>query len=154
MLRYVGDSKGLKSRVRQHCTGNVESSALRKTIAKAMGFTITSTKRPSGSKKIGVEPSSAEQSISEYIHSGVWKVMTCASADEAREFQWYAIDKLRPVLNKYMQFWDTKNENVYASLLDNLLDSIDYEFASTLQLPHEPGVYSLWHDQAPENFTN
>ena len=40
----VGDSKRLRSRVRQHCKGNVESSALRKTIAAEMGFEIVSKK--------------------------------------------------------------------------------------------------------------
>ena len=75
MLRYVGDSKRLRSRVRQHCKGNVESSALRKTIAAEMGFEIVSKKRPSGSRKLSAEPSNAEQIISAYIQSGTWRVV-------------------------------------------------------------------------------
>ena len=50
MLRYVGDSKRLRSRVRQHCKGNVESSALRKTIAAEMGFDIISKKLRAGKR--------------------------------------------------------------------------------------------------------
>ena len=85
MLRYVGDSKRLRSRVRQHCKGNVESSALRKTIATEMGFEIVSKKRSSGSRKLSAEPSNAEQIISAYIQSGTWKVVVCSSSEEARD---------------------------------------------------------------------
>ena len=152
MLQYVGDSKGLRNRVRQHCIGNVESSALRKTIATEMGFEIISVKRPSGSRKLTVSPPSAEQTISAYIQSGVWRVIVCGTAEEARDFQWYAIDKKRPHLNKYMQFWDESSEELYKNLLDNLLKSAQIEFESTLEVPTESGVYSLWHEQNPEEF--
>ena len=152
MLRYVGDSKRLRSRVRQHCKGNVESSALRKTIAAEMGFEIISKKRPSGSRKLSAEPSNAEQIISAYIQSGTWRVVVCSSSEEARDFQWYAIDKKRPYLNKYMQFWDENSEELYKNLLENLLKSAEIEFESTLEVSTEPGVYSLWHEQNPADF--
>jgi hypothetical protein len=153
MLRYVGDSKGLRSRVRQHCIGNVESSALRKTIATAMGFEIISTKRPSGSRKISVESASTEQIISAYIQSGSWRVVVCATSDEAREFQWYAIDKLRPPLNKLMQFWEEEFEAEYENLLNTLLESAQIQFETTLEISRESGVYSLWHEQSPVEFS-
>ena len=152
MLQYVGDSKGLRNRVRQHCMGNVESSALRKTIATEMGFEIISVKRPSGSRKLTVSPPSAEQIISAYVQSGVWKVIVCETAEEARDFQWYAIDKKRPHLNKYMQFWDESSEELYKNLLENLLKSAEIEFESTLEVSTESGVYSLWHEQNPADF--
>jgi len=152
MPKYVGDSKGLRRRVRQHCKGNVESSALRKTIATKMGFEIISAKRPSGSRKLSVEPSSAEHIISAYIQSGTWKVVVCSSAEEAREFQWYAIDKVRPPLNKHMQFWENNFEDRYANLLDTLLKSTQIQFDSTLEISTEPGVYSLWHELHPADF--
>ena len=152
MLQYIGDSKRIKTRGRQHCTGNVESSALRKTIAVKMGFEIHTTKRPSGSRKTSVHPLSAEKLISEYIQSGTWKIIPCRTAEEAKDFQWYGIDKKRPPLNKYMQFWNENKESRYQILLDELLDSDFIEFESTLNLPTEPGVYSLWHENTPSDF--
>ena len=152
VLQYIGDSKRIKSRVRQHCTGNVESSALRKTIAEKMGFEIHTTKRPSGSRKTSVHPLSAEKLISEYIQSGTWKIIPCRTVEEAKDFQWYGIDKKRPPLNKYMQFWDENNESRYQILLDELLDSDFIEFESTLDISTEPGVYSLWHENTPSDF--
>ena len=152
MLQYIGDSKRIKNRVRQHCTGNVESSALRKTIAVKMGFQIHTTKRPSGSRKTSVHPLSAEKLISEYIQSGTWKIIPCRTVEEAKDFQWYGIDKKRPPLNKYMQFWDENKESRYQILLDELLDSDFIEFESTSNLPTEPGVYSLWHENTPSDF--
>ena len=117
-----------------------------------MGFEILSTKRPSGSRKLSVKPSSAEQIISAYIQSGTWKVVVCSSAEEAREFQWYAIDKVRPPLNKHMQFWENNCEDRYANLLDTLLKSTQIQFDSTLEISTEPGVYSLWHEHNPADF--
>ena len=152
VLQYVGDSKGLRNRVRQHCIGNVESSALRKTIATEMGFEIISVKRPSGSRKLTVSPPSAEQTISAYIQSGVWRVIVCGTAEEARDFQWYAIDKKRPLLNKNMKFWNKNNEDRYKILLENLLVSEHVEFDITLKIPTDSGVYSLWHDISPADF--
>ena len=152
MLQYIGDSNNIKNRVRQHCTGNVESSALRKTIAEEMGFEIITVKRPSGSRKKTVNPLSAEKLISDYIQSGKWKVVSCLTVEEARDFQWYGIDKMRPPLNKYMQFWDLNSENIYQQLLDDMLDSEFIEFASTLNIIREPGVYSLWHEHSPMDF--
>jgi len=152
MLQYIGDSKRIKTRVRQHCIGNVESSALRKTIAVEMGFEIQTVKRPSGSRKTSVNPLSAEKLISEYIQSGTWKIVPCRTVEEARDFQWYGIDKKRPPLNKYMQFWDENSENRYQRLLDELFDSNFIEFSSTLDITTEPGVYSLWHEKTPLDF--
>ena len=80
------------------------------------------------------------------------RVVVCSSPEEARDFQWYAIDKKRPHLNKYMQFWDESKEELYNNLLENLLKSAQIEFESTLEVSTEPGVYSLWHKQNPEEF--
>ena len=153
MLQYIGDSNKIKNRVRQHCTGNVESSALRKTIAEEMGFEIKTVKRPSGSRKKTVNPLSAEKLISDYIQSGNWKVVSCQTVEEARDFQWYGIDKMRPPLNKYMQFWDLNCESVYQELLDDMLTSEFIEFSSTLNIIKEPGVYSLLHEYSPLDFS-
>ena len=154
MLRYVGDSKNLRSRVRQHCNGNIESSALRKTIAKEMGFEIIKSIRPSGSRKISLKSDHYEQVVSDYIQSGNWRVITCPSGEYAREFQWYAIDLLRPHLNKYMQFWNTGSEDEFANLLVLLQNSSIIPFASTLEIAKLPGVYSLWHERSPAEFAN
>ena len=152
MLQYIGDSNKIKNRVRQHCIGNVESSALRKTIAEEMGFEIVTVKRTSGSRKKTVNPLSAEKLISDYIQSGNWKVVSCQTVEEARELQWYGIDKMRPPLNKYMQFWDLNCETRYQQLLDVMLDSEFIQFASTLDITKESGVYSLWHEDTPMGF--
>ena len=51
-----------------------------------------------------------------------------------------------------MQFWDLNSENRYQQLLDDMLDSEFIEFASTLNITKEPGVYSLWHQDTPMVF--
>lgn len=152
MLRYVGDSKSLKSRVRQHCVGNVESSALRKTIAVEMGFDIISKKRESGSKKLSISQHHGEELVSEYLQSGIWRIVICQSAGEARDFQWYAIDKKRPPLNKYMQFWNINNEHQYQIYLDQLVQADELNFEGTLTISKSSGVYSLWHKMNPLDF--
>jgi hypothetical protein len=153
MLRYIGDSGNLRQRVRQHCIGNVESSALRKTIATEIGFEIVSTVRPSGSRKITVALDNAEQVISDYIQSGTWKVVVCHPPSSAKELQWYAIDKLRPPLNKGMNFWDASKENVFSEQLETMLNAEEYEFEETSQLPlRGSGVYSWWHEQSIDEF--
>ena len=152
MLRYAGDSKSIKNRVRQHCTGNVESSALRKTIAIQMGFEIVSKKRKSGSRKYSISQHNGEEFVSQYLQSGLWKTCVCQSADEARNFQWYVIDKTRPNLNKYMQFWDTNSEEKYEIYLEDLLAEDGIEFQNISALDKSPGVYSLWHNMSPLDF--
>jgi len=117
-----------------------------------MGFEIISIKRPSGSRKLTVSPPSAEQTISAYIQSGAWRVIVCGTAEEARDFQWYAIDKKRPPLNKHMKFWNKNNEDAYKILLENLLESKYIEFDLTLKISTDSGVYSLWHEISPADF--
>lgn len=152
MLRYIGDSKNIRNRVRQHCKGNVESSALRKTIAREMGLDVRAEKRLSGSSKYTIHPLSGEEMVSSYIQSGTWKVISCQTAEDARDFQWYAIDNLRPMLNKYMQFWNKNSEGDYQELLDEMLRSNSMVYTSISTFPTQPGVYSLWHDSTPVDF--
>jgi len=116
-----------------------------------MGFEIIKEKRPSGSSKLSID-SDAERIVSNYIQTGKWRVVICSSVEEARDFQWYVIDKTRPTLNKYMQFWKTNSEDRYANLLDTLLDSAPVEFNYTLEVSTESGVYSLWHEIEPKQF--
>lgn len=152
LVKYVGDSRDIGKRVRQHCTGNVESSALRKRIATEMGFEIISTKRTSGSRKISTACESDEFVISEYIQSGSWRVITCGSSDESRDFQWYVIRKLRPPLNKNSQKWDEEFDEMYQQLLKDMVISPNLDFENTEGISRAPGVYSFWHEQSPPEF--
>jgi hypothetical protein len=95
---YVGDAKDVVKRIRSdHCNGNVEASALRKSVAIAKGYLLKKTKRPSGSTRIRIDlpvPRKGETCISGYIQSSEWRFVLCASSMEAKDFQWYAIDQL------------------------------------------------------------
>ena len=84
--------------------------------------------------------------------SGTWRVVVCDTAEEARDFQWYAIDYKRPPLNKHMKFWDKNNQDRYKNLLENLLESEYIDFGLTLKISTEPGVYSLLLEISPADF--
>lgn len=124
---YVGDSKNVANRInRKHCTGNVKVSALRRTIAERMGFSIIEEKIHPKYKKVYIEGPDrklSEKKISDYLADGVWKSVRCDSKTEAEDFQYYVIEKLKPHLNKKSMSWDRTKESRYAVLLSSLVDS-------------------------------
>ena len=124
MIIYVGDSSNVVNRIlTNHCSGNVEGSALRKHIAKEMGYRIKRTRRPSGSMKTRIDlpnPREGETSVSSYIRSGWWKYVICNSNEEAQDFQWYAIEHLQPLLNVNRKRWERDNVSRYQMLLEEL----------------------------------
>jgi len=151
---YVGDSKNIVNRIRaNHCSGNVESSAMRRHIAEAKGYTFKRSRRTGGAMRVRIDlpnPREGEADVSRYIRSGRWKYVICDSDDEARDFQWYAIDHLRPILNKDGRSW--KKENV--SRFEKLLRALEgAEALSCDQLKGRqsgPGVYVFLHEHRPE----
>ena len=97
---YVGDGAKIRERIRKnHCTGNLEGSALRKHIASNLGFAITKEKRPSGSTRGRLNipnPMEGENNISNYLQSGEWKYLICETAEIAKDFQFYVVQNLIP----------------------------------------------------------
>jgi hypothetical protein len=118
---YVGDSKNVVNRIRtNHCSGNVESSAMRLHIAEAKRYTFKRSRRTSGAMRVRINlpnPSEGEADVSRYIRSGWWKYVICDSDDEARDFQWYAINHFRPILNKDGRSWGKEYVSRYEKLL-------------------------------------
>ena len=118
---YIGDARDVVKRIRSnHCSGNIEASALRKHIAIKKGYTLSKTRRHSSSMRIRLnlpDPRIGEQAISNYLRSGIWKFVFCSSYVEAHDFQWYAIGKLRPLLNVTCNIWDRRQDTRYANLL-------------------------------------
>lgn len=150
---YVGDSGDVVRRLSSdHSSGNVEASALRRHIARYKEFELRRTKRPSGSTRVRIDlpdPRNAENEISSYIHSGMWKYVLCQNYAEANDFQWFVIHNLNPLLNVDRRAWNTSHEQRYEELLQELV-------RSALKRPKQlrgnnsgPGVYVFYHDCKP-----
>jgi len=156
MLRliYIGDSSNVINRIRtNHCSGNVEGSRLRQCIAKQKGYGFKITRRSSGTKRIRIDLPNrrdGEAKVSEYIRSGKWKYILCKSYDEAHDFQWYAIDNLKPMLNANCRPWKQKKLASYRSLLRKLEKSSMFSCEQLKKLKTGPGVYVFFHKKKPE----
>ena len=147
ILLYVGDSRDVVKRILStHCTGNVEGSALRLAVAEARGYPIAREKRPSGSTRIRIAvpgPRQAEHEISAFIRSCAWRYVLCATYEEAHDFQWYAIDRLRPQLNKERKPWMAAKASRHAQLLESLLAQPAAPCTDLDRRKSGPGVYLL-----------
>ena len=154
LVVYVGDAGDVINRVRsQHCSGNVEGSALRRHVAQKKGYRLVSTKRLSGSTRLRVDlpsPREGEKQISAYIRSGRWRYCLCASAAEASDFQWYVIEKVIPLLNVNRRPWDQKARAKYETLLDRLVSSREFSCEELKSQPTGPGVYALYYEFEPK----
>lgn len=154
MIIYVGDSKNLIPRIRtNHCSGNVEGSALRRHVAKEKGYRIKSTKRASGKKRVRIDlpnPLEGEKDVSNYIRSGKWKYVICNSDAEAKDFQWYAIEQLEPLLNKDRRQWDHNKLQRYKELVVKLTESKALDCGQLRKKQSGPGVYILYHQRKPK----
>lgn len=151
---YVGDAGNLIGRVRsQHCSGNVEGSALRRHVALRKGYRLIATKRMSGSTRVRLDlpnPRDGERDISSYIRSGKWRYCLCDSPTEASDFQWYVIEKLNPLLNVKRLSWNQNSRGKYESLLKKLIASREFTCDELKNQPTGPGVYVLYHDLEPK----
>ena len=153
LVIYVGDARDVIKRVRsQHCAGNVEASALRKHIAVAKGYPLSTTRRASGSSRVRLalpDPSKGEQEISAYLRTGTWKFAICDSYEEAHDFQWYVIEQLNPLLNVSRKPWGVQHQARYAALF-GLLESIPrLDYSQLGEARSGPGVYVLYHEVPP-----
>jgi hypothetical protein len=150
---YVGDSSDVIRRIRtNHCSGNVEGSALRRLIAEERGYTLERSKRPGGSMRVRIDipaPHEGEEEVSSYILSGLWKYVVCGSDEEARDFQWYVIDHLQPVLNRDRKSWKKDNTSRYEELLRALEESETLSCDQLRERRTAPGVYVFLHEQKP-----
>ena len=138
MIIYVGDGSDMVRRVKSnHCSSNVEGSALRKSVAKAKGWRLSYTKRLSGSTRVRIDsadPKRDEKTVSDYIRAGSWRLVACASSEEANDFQWFAIKQLNPLCNITRRVWDVHKEVRYRQLLRQLSDGVP------MTLPANPHV--------------
>lgn len=153
MIIYVGDAKDVVKRIlTNHCSGNIEGSALRRHISEAKGYRIKLTRRPSGSTRVRIDlpnPSDGEGEVSAYIRSGEWRFVLCDSYTEANDFQWFAIEQLKPHLNRDRRPWNSRNLQKYQSLLAKLTSSPGQKCDQLRGLRSGPGVYVLYHQFEP-----
>ena len=148
-LIYVGDSGRVNGRVADgHCNGNVEGSSCRKHVARAMGFTIQNAGRR---KKITC-PENGEEIVSAYLRSGYWQCASCRNPNEAKSFQFFLIQRRKPLLNKDIGKWEQSNRERYEQLLDQWAQAKHVKCAEKTQMPSESGVYGFFHDQGPLEF--
>ena len=150
---YVGDSSNLRKRIRtNHGGGNVEGSAFRKHLATAFGYGIARTKRESGTFRVRLDlpdPRVGERQITDYVRGGHWKVVACDTDEEANAFQWFAIERLSPKLNRDRRDWDRRLASRFESLETALAAVIPVAWSEVNSLPEEPGVYVFLHDCLP-----
>lgn len=154
---YVGDSKDVLNRIRtNHCNGNVEGSALRRYVAETMGYIIKREKRPGGSIRIRIalpDYNQGEIKVSNYIRNGRWRTILFDDYQMANDFQWYAIEKLRPLLNRKRKNYNQNMLSLYKRLLLQLKDSPLIECSNLHTVKSGPGVYVLYHLSAPHDFS-
>lgn len=150
---YAGDARDIVKRIRSdHCRGNVEASALRKHIAEYRRYPIKKTRRTSGSYRVRLDlpdPKAGEQNISAYLRCGVWKYVLCDSYEEAKDFQWYVIDALNPLLNVQHKPWNRDNLARYQTLLAELTSATARNYEQLRNTASGPGVYVLFHEATP-----
>lgn len=152
MIIYVGDANDVVRRIREHCSGNVEGSALRKAVARSRGYPLSVTRRQSGTKRIRIDSaksSKGEDDISSYLASGTWAWVVCDSPMESRGFQWYAIDALKPVLNTDTRTWNQTARARYVSLLQQLEQCMPLRSSDLAGRTSGQGVYVFHHNQRP-----
>jgi hypothetical protein len=152
LLIYVGDARNVVTRICNHCSNNVEASALRQRVATHVGYQFLKSRRPKGSTKIQLalpKPRAGEELITNYIRSGVWRFVVCESEVVAADFQWYAIDRLRPLLNLNRRQWKSEWTEHYSVLLQQLISCRTLEYREVRSAPKLPGVYALFHQRMP-----
>jgi hypothetical protein len=149
MRLYIGDTSNLNRRIRtNHCSGNIGGSALRRHAAIARGYAIINERRLTGTIRRRLDlpnPRLGESYITTYIRTGVWKYVVCQDADEAKDFQYFAIQQLQPVLNIDEGNWNQQNLIHYQQLLQTLLDCPELTFGNLNIVPTLSGVYLLNH---------
>jgi len=154
MIVYAGDSRDVVKRIiTNHCAGNVEASALRRYVAEAIGYQIKETKRPSGSTRVRInvlDPRKGEEEVSNYLRSGVWRYVICDSYEEANNFQWYVIDRFKPLLNREHRPWNQQNLHRYQALLSKMSTSSELTCSQLHGMRSGPGVYVLYHQKGPQ----
>lgn len=150
---YVGDAGDVVRRIlTNHCGGNVEGSALRKAVAEAMGYRLKRTRRPSGSIRVRIDlpnPREGERRVSEYLRSGKWRYVACCSYGEAHDFQWYVIERLKPLLNRVFRPWNHGRLQRYQSILVQLEEALALDCDQLRGKQSGPGVYVLFHTKIP-----
>lgn len=124
---YVGDSTNIYRRLKtNHCSGNVKASALRRHVAEAMGFTIRRERRSSGSTRVRIDlptPNQGEKAVSDYIRRGKWRILLLDDYNVAHDFQWYVIEKLKPLLNREYRNYQPHKSGLYGTLIKRLTKS-------------------------------
>jgi hypothetical protein len=153
MTVYVGDTSDVVKRIRtNHCSGNVEASALRRSIAKVRNYRLRSVRRPSGSLRTRIDAKDfpkGEADLSSYVRSGTWKYVICNSYDEAHDFQWYVIEMLHPLLNSRRDTWNAAAGGRYRELLRRLEQCAPLHCTELKGKMSGPGVYVFCHDLHP-----
>ena len=146
----MGDSRDVIKRIRyNHCSGNVEASALRRAVAESLGFPLRYSERKSGSIRIRLamdNPRYGEEIISSYLSSGRWKYIICNNYKEAHDFQWYVIEKLKPILNKDSKQWDCVYKDLYGELFIQLENQVFMGLEELTDMKTGSGVYVLYHE--------
>jgi len=155
MVIYVGDANDVAKRIlTNHGRGNVEGSALRRHIAAAMGFRISSFKRGSGTTRVRIDsdsPKQDEETITAYIRGGTWRIVPCSTYEEANDFQWFLIDRLNPLCNVSRDTWNANNTARYEQLLQICTTGRAMTFDELKASGYNsPGVYVLEHRNRPD----
>ena len=153
MIIYVGDTGNVVRRITgNHCSGNVEASKLRESIAEAIGYGIKKTRRASGKTRKRIDlpkPIFGERAVSAYVASGHWQFVRCDSKEEANDFQWFVIATLKPALNRESRPWKEALLDRFEILLVQLQKENPCPKAQISSSASWPGVYVFHHQHLP-----
>ncbi len=144
---YVGESGRVKYRIlNNHCFGNVDVSALRRSIAKyVFKYEVRKEKCNNKNAKFLINPL-YELEITKYVLSGFWKVIFIDDRKEAKDFQYFLINKLKPLLNRMGGIYDTSNEKIYKKWFESLENAPLLSYKEILELECGTGVYVFYHE--------
>ena len=149
---YIGESNNVKRRIiNNHCFGNVDISALRRNIAKEFGYEIQKEKNSKGESVYFLIKSNYELEITKYIISGFWKIIILDKKEIAKDFQYFLINKLKPLLNKEKKNYDINKKDYYESLLKELEKQRCLSCDDVLNHKNlcKPGIYVFCHHILP-----
>lgn len=146
-LLYIGHTSNARERLLKHYAGNVDISTVRKTIATEMGFGVQKGAYVSmTTRRVGL---SEEIAISLYMIRTTLKYAACSSAEMARDYHGYLIERLRPPLNKKTEKWNKEKESRYSGLTKELDVAPVLASSQLEEIPPVPIVYLLYHEYLP-----
>lgn len=154
---YVFRTNQLLERLQVNCSGNVNISPIRETIALRMGFEIIKkmevNHKTTVSRIYNDKDQNLEGLVSAYIKSGSWAWQAVTSDEDSRHFYRYLTSQLNPLLQGEHKHGRYPRANLYSQWLEDL---ISFKRLSCSDLSRIDFIASavgvFYHSMLPEDF--